>query len=292
MVETILYGSALSLVLALAGWFVPGRFWAARQFVTVPEKLAGATPDRPASTATFSVAVLVVTMPLWCSLLGFGVTLASDLGSLPPLLEQPIVDGDIHPALKIAHSKPVDWLRFVGDSTIALLLATGLAFWLLGGRQGFDRKQLAAIAERALGDVGSMIFLFGAAGGFKEVIAATGAGDIIARLVTQLPVSPVMTAFLVATLVRLALGSATASILTASALMAGVAQSLPGQETMLVLAIAVGVTVSTQPADSGFWLVKEYGNLDVRDVLFKFNGCRVFMACIGVAIVLIAERFG
>jgi len=98
MVETILYGSALSLVLALAGWFVPGRFWAARQFVTVPEELAGATPDRHASTATFSVAVLVVTMPLWCSLLGFGVTLASDLWSLPPLLEQPIVDGDIHPA--------------------------------------------------------------------------------------------------------------------------------------------------------------------------------------------------
>jgi H+/gluconate symporter-like permease len=71
--------------------------------------------------------------------------------------------------------------------------------------------------------------------------------------------------------------------------MAKVAASMPGQETLLVLSVAVGVTFGTQPADSGFWMVKEYGNLSFKGVLLHFNGIRVFMALVGIAILLLAE---
>ena len=57
-------------------------------------------------------------------------------------------------------------------------------------------------------DVGGMTFLFGAAGGFKEVIQATGVGDYIAQQMMLLPLTPVAVAFCVAALVRIAcLGS-------------------------------------------------------------------------------------
>jgi H+/gluconate symporter-like permease len=65
---------------------------------------------------------------------------------------------------------------------------------------------------------------------------------------------------------------------------------MPGRETLLVLAVACGVTIGTQPADSGFWMIKEYGNLSVRDVVFRFNACRVIMALTGLGTLLIAER--
>ena len=58
-----------------------------------------------------------------------------------------------------------------------------------------------------------------------------------------------------------------------------------------MLAVSVGVTIGTQPADSGFWMVKEYGNLGVRDVLIKFNACRVFMALSGLAMLLAVQRW-
>jgi H+/gluconate symporter-like permease len=58
---------------------------------------------------------------------------------------------------------------------------------------------------------------------------------------------------------------------------------------LLVLSVACGVTVGTQPADSGFWMVKEYGNLTTGDVMLRFNGCRLLMASSGVGILLIAE---
>ena len=289
MVETIVFGTLLSLTLALIGWFVAGRFWASRQFATVPETLAGDFAEPTNRRASFGTALFVVTLPLALSLLGFGVQVAHDLGALPAFLSEPIVAGPTHPALKILGTKPIDWLRFLGDPTMALFFATGAAFWLLGGRAGFDRTRLAGIADKALGDVGAMVFLFGAAGGLKEMIRATGAGDVIANAVSQLSMSPVAAVFLVAALVRVALGSATASILTASALMAETAKTMPGRETLLVLAAAVGVTISTQPADSGFWMVKEYGNLSARDVLFKFNAMRIVTALAGLGILLLAE---
>src|SRR5207249_4177311 len=107
----------------------------------------------------------------------------------------------------------------------------------------------------------------------------------------RLPLSPVAIAFCVAALMRIALGSATASILTASALVASMAQSLPGMETLLVLSVACGVTVGTQPADSGFWMVKEYGNLSASDVMLRFNACRLLMALAGLGVLLAVEAW-
>jgi gluconate transporter len=292
MVETIIAGSALSLVLASLSWFLPGRYWAKHEFIETPQELAGGFGERaPGVQPSFAASLLVVTLPLFLCLLGFGVQLARDLKLVPEMLEQPWTMAEVPPALAIVHTKPIDWLRFLGDPTIALLVATGVGFWLLGGRLGFGRKQLAGIAEKALHDVGAMVFLFGAAGGFKEVIQATGAGPVIAEYVGRLPVSPVAVSYCVAGLVRVALGSATAAILTASALVASVAHSMPGMETLFVLAVSVGCTVGTQPADSGFWMVKEYGNLTVRDVFLKFNGCRLSISLVGLGILLIVERW-
>jgi H+/gluconate symporter-like permease len=151
--------------------------------------------------------------------------------------------------------------------------------------------QLSKIGGDALQDVGGMVFLFGAAGGFKQVIQDSGAGDYIATQAMQLPLTPVAIAFLVAVLMRAALGSATAAILTASALVAALAKKQPDQATLLVLAVANGVTFMTQPGDSGFWLLKEYGNLSVRQVMVNFNVCRATMALTGLAILLAYEAW-
>ncbi len=201
----------------------------------------------------------------------------------------PVPRDELPDALAFLAHPPVAWLQFLGHPTMALLVPTGLAFWLLGLRRGLRPERLAKVAGEALTDVGGILFLFGAAGGFKEVIQATGAGDYIAEMVMRLDVPKVLVFYLVAVLMRVALGSATAAILTASALLAGAARGLPGQETLLVLAVANGVTFMTQPADSGFWMVKEYCNLSVRDVLIRFNSCRIFMSLCGLAILLAYE---
>lgn len=294
MIETIIFGSLLCLPMLLVGWLGPGRFWAARQFVDVPENLAATkvevAPEEKAQS--FVLALLIVLAPLWLSLLGFGGKLLHDLEMLPAWVTQPLWGKDEIPvALQFIGHSPYRWLQFFSKPTVALLVPTALSFWLYGMRRGWDQKRLAKLTGEALTDVGTMLFLFGAAGGFKVVIQETGVGDFLAEKMNALPLSPIAIAFLVAAAVRAALGSATAAILTASALLVGLAKTMPGQETLLVLAVASGVTIMTQPADSGFWMVKEYGNLSVRDVMLRFNGCRVVMSLTGLGILLAYEAF-
>lgn len=293
MVQTILFGSLLALPLALVGWFGPGLFWARRHFVTVPEQLAAPVQDETSEAIApppFALCVLIVSLPLWLSLIGFGAKLLADLGDMPGWLrDAPFAQEEVPtPFLWLNHA-PLTWLEFLSRPTMALLIPTLLSFWFLGRRRGMTARQLSTLAESALRDVGAMVFLFGAAGGFKEMIQATGAGRVIADALAYIPVSSLAKAFCVAVVMRIALGSATASILTASALLVDLTPEFAGRETLLVLSVAIGVTFMTQPADTGFWMVKEYGNLSVRDVLFRFNGCRIVMALAGLGILLAVE---
>lgn len=291
MVETILFGTLLCIPLMLVGWLLPGRFWASRQFVTVPQMSVPAPEADPAAKAqSVWLALAIVLAPLWLSLLGFGSKVLNDLKLLPEWVTQPLWDKDVLPAaLAFAGHAPYAWLQFLSKPTVALLVPTALSFWLYGLQRGWSQKRLAKLTGDALQDVGTMVFLFGAAGGFKEVIQQTGVGDYLAQQMRALPLSHVAIAYAVAAMVRIALGSATASILTASALLVGLAADMPGQETLLVLAVACGVTFMTQPADSGFWMIKEYGNLSVRDVMLRLNACRIIMSLTGLAILLAYE---
>ena len=293
MVETIIFGIALSFPLALIGWFGPGRYWAQRQFVTAPENLTvSAAAQEPPVAKSFALALTIILAPLVLSVAGFGAKLLQDLHQLPEWMTYVLFDADNLPvSLRWLNHSVLDWLQFLGKPTVALFVPTALAFGSYGLARGWTHAKLAKLTSDALVDVGSMVFLFGAAGGFKEVIHETGVGDYIQEHAGRLPLSPVAVAFSVAALMRIALGSATASILTASALVGRMASSLPGLETLLVLACACGVTVGTQPADSGFWMVKEYGNLSPRDVMVRFNLCRLIMALAGLGILLAAEAW-
>jgi Gnt-I system low-affinity gluconate transporter len=294
MVQTIVFGTLFGIPVVAFGWFVPGRWWAARHHVAAPELAnAGDTEkkeDRP--RPPFVHALLIVTLPLVQSLIGFGAKVLADLGHLPEGMTRPLFERAVLPdwLAVLAHS-PLDWLRFLGHPTMALLVPTGLAFWLLGARRGMGRDELAKIAGNGLNDVGAMAFLFAAAGGFKQVIQDSGAGKAIADTMFHLPLTPVLLTYLVAVLMRIALGSATAAVLAASALLVDVARGLPGQEVLLILAVANGVTFMTQPADTGFWLVKEYCNLSVRDVMVRFNACRILMSLFGLSLLLAYEAW-
>src|SRR5262249_45967631 len=95
MVQTILFGSLMGVPLVLLGWLGPGRWWARRQFLTPPEQLTvkeepKTKEDVPAAPPSFAVSVLIITLPLVLSLVGFGADLFQRLDRLPPWTKQPL----------------------------------------------------------------------------------------------------------------------------------------------------------------------------------------------------------
>ncbi len=298
MIESILGGTLLGLSMALVGWFGPGRFWARRQIVLPPPQLASSAPIQGPNEQTIAarpgliLSLAIILLPLALCVLGFGARLLLDLHRLPSYLTGAWFDGSALPNFAgLLKHRPVDWILFAGDPTIALLLSVAVGMVPFGRRLGWGRHDFNKLVSDGLNDVGSMIFLFGAAGGFKQVIQDSGAGLATANLFASLPLSPVMVAFVTAVAVRAALGSATAAHATTSALLAELVVRSGCRASLLVMAVSAGVTCLTQPADSGFWLVKEYGNLSVRDVLVRYNVCRAIMAVVGLAVLMCCERW-
>jgi gluconate transporter len=297
MIESILGGTLLGLPMVLVGWFGPGRAWARRHMILPPSQLASSTPPvqqgkMPEVSPSLFLSIGVILLPLALCVLGFGARLLLDLNRLPDYLTKPWFEGASLPGfLGFVKHRPVEWLLFLGEPTIALGVSVAVGMILFGRRLRWSRHDCNRLVSDGLHDVGSMVFLFGAAGGFKQVIQDSGAGLATANLFSSLPLSPVMLAFVTGVAVRAALGSATAAHATTSALLAEMALHSQTRASLLVLAVSAGVTFMTQPADSGFWLVKEYGNLSVRDVLVRYNVCRAIMALVGLAVLLGCERW-
>jgi len=180
-------------------------------------------------------------------------------------------------------------LSFIGAPVIALTAATLLSFWLLGLRGGFSMERIEKAASASLGPVALVLLVTGAGGVFGAVLEHSGAGDALADLLagTSLPV--VVLAFLIATALRVALGSKTVSIVTTAPIVAPlIAQlHLPQPEiALVVIAVAAGATVLSHVNDSGFWLFNRYMDLDVRGTLKSWTLMETFMG--GTAFALAA----
>jgi gluconate:H+ symporter, GntP family len=171
-------------------------------------------------------------------------------------------------------------LTFIGAPVIALTIATLLSFWVLGLRGGFSMESIEKAASASLGPVALVLLVTGAGGVFGAVLEATGAGQALADLLggTSLPV--VVLAFLIATALRVALGSKTVAIVTTAPIVAPLIHELGLSQpeiALVVVAVAAGGTVLSHVNDSGFWLFNRYMNIDIRTTLKSWTLMETFM---------------
>ncbi|SDH94740.1 gluconate:H+ symporter [Pseudomonas abietaniphila] len=190
---------------------------------------------------------------------GFAITMATIL--LPVLL---MLLGGWANLISTPGSAFNSFLLFVGNSVIALLLATLLSFWTLGIAQGFNRDAILKFTQECLAPTASITLLVGAGGGLNRILVDSGVTNEIVSLAQDFHLSPLLMGWLFAALMRVATGSATVAMTTASGIVAPVAMGLgyPHPE-LLVLATGAGSVIFSHVNDGGFWLIKEYFNMTV-----------------------------
>lgn len=187
-----------------------------------------------------------------------------------------------------------DFLTFLGHPFVALTIATLLTFVFLGTRRGYSRDEVQEIATKALEPAGIIILVTGAGGVFKQVLIDSGVGDVLGEMMAGSPLPAIVLAFLIATVVRVAQGSATVSMVTAAGLITPLLeiQNITGAALgLIVISIASGATVLSHVNDSGFWLVNRYFGLDVKDTLKSWTIMETIIGLTGFAVVFFISLF-
>ncbi len=179
-------------------------------------------------------------------------------------------------------------LHFIGQPVVALLIALLFSFWSLGRARRFTRIQLLAFCNECLGPIAGILLVIGAGGGFNQVLISSGVGGAIAHVALGSHVSPLLLAWAVAALIRVATGSATVAMTTAAGIVAPIAASLPGTNAeLLVLATGAGALILSHVNDAGFWLIKEFFNMTVPQTLKTWTVAETIIGVAGLAFTLL-----
>jgi len=264
--RVILYGIAVSIPMAVAGGVFYGRWIAERVFVPPPPMADRAEPEGKASAAPPHAAMvaLILVFPV---VLIFGASLAGT-ANLP---------GKV-------------WAGFFGHPFTALLIATLAAMIVFGARRGLNRDQIARLGVDACAPIGTLLLMMGGGGAFKQVIVDSGAGLYAGKVLASSNISPLIVAFLVATVLRVAQGSATVAIITAAGIMAPLVKHVTGyRPEMVVLAICCGGSMISHVNDAGFWIVNEYFGMAVPQTLKSWTVMKLVCSMVGFALVLAAQ---
>jgi GntP family gluconate:H+ symporter len=156
--------------------------------------------------------------------------------------------------------------ELIGEPTVALFAGCVLAMFTFGLATGMGRNKVGSVMGSGLPLVAGIILIVGAGGGFKATLVATGVGDVIADLAHGLGLPMLVLGWLLAAMIRIAVGSGTVAIVTTAGLLAPLATTMsPNQAALMALAIGAGSRFMSHVNDAGFWMVKEFLNLSVKD---------------------------
>jgi gluconate:H+ symporter, GntP family len=262
--RTLFYALLVAFPAAIVSGPIFGRFVGPHVSVNpgaMADQFAGATTARPPSLGT---TLLTILLPVLLMLLA-------------ALAQATLPDGGARRLL-----------IFAGSPLVALLIATILSIVTFGRACGFDSARILRFAEDAIPPIAGVLLVVGAGGGFGRVLDVAGAAKAIAQVMGGLNYSPLVLGWVIASVLRLAVGSATVAVVTAASIMAPIAAALPNvNKDLLVVAIGAGSAIASHVNDGGFWLVKEYLNMSVPQTVVTWTALETIVAVAGLAGVLL-----
>lgn len=194
----------------------------------------------------------------------------------------------VYPVL--SNIKPV--VKFIGDKNVALSIAAIAAALSFLRWSDLSRSLWEDELTEALKSGGNIAAITAMGGAFGALLAASGIGPYIANGLKGIGIGLLVTAWLIAAIVRIAQGSATAAMLTTAGIMAPLTSQLAVHPAYLVMVIGAGGNICSWYNDSGFWLVKEIGGLTQAETLKTWTALTTIISVTGlVSVLLISTVF-
>jgi Gnt-I system high-affinity gluconate transporter len=135
------------------------------------------------------------------------------------------------------------------------------------------------------------MLLIAGAGALKQVLVDSGVSKYIGELLAGSTLSPLFLGWLIATVLRFCVGSATVAGMTTAGIVLPVVSATGVSPELMVLAIGSGSLMVGHVNDGGFWLFKEYFNLSIKDTLKSWTIMETSIGVSGLIGVMILSIF-
>lgn len=214
--------------------------------------------------------------------------MTSILTSLMPVI---LIASQVIVEIAAPDSAVMPFFDFIGNPNVALLLSVLLAFFTFGLNRGRKMDEIMKSLGEAVTGIAMILLIIAAGGAFKQVLIDSHIDQYISDIMSGSTLSPLVLTWIIAAILRVAVGSATIAGMTA----AGIAAPLIGvtgvSPELMVLAAGAGSITFSHVNDAGFWIYKEYFNLTIGQTLKTWSVMVTIISIVGLVGVLILDMF-
>lgn len=186
-----------------------------------------------------------------------------------------------------------EFIQFIGAPDLAMLLSLIFAIFTMGLWRNKKMEEISTALADSIKQISVMLLIIGG-GAFKQVLVDGGISKYISGLFAQTSISPILAAWLITALLRMSLGSSTVAAMTAAGLVVPMAHQFGGNSimaTLMVLAIGAGSVFCGHVNDAGFWMIKEYFGLSLKETLLSWTTLTSVLALAGLGAVYAISLF-
>ncbi|CAM04034.1 H+/gluconate symporter-like permease [Saccharopolyspora erythraea NRRL 2338] len=178
----------------------------------------------------------------------------------------------------------IGWVTLLSDPVVALLIGLLLGCGICG--YSLSMRAVEQALSRGAATSGTILLFNGVAGSLGEVISRNGVGDIVAGTFHASSFSPLVLAWVVAALLRLAQGSGSVAAITGATLLLPVVGSLGLNPVLVVLAAAAGASFGGHVHDNTFWMFRGLLGLSTRGAFQVYTVAQSIMSIVALLLVL------
>ena len=178
-------------------------------------------------------------------------------------------------------------LIIISNPVAALLISLLIAIVKLMISKKLRITSIVPLLSESIKTIAVVLLINGAAGGLKQVLVDSKVTDEIVRLINGLHLTPIIISFFVAAILRISLGSATIAAITTLAIVEPLVPNITYSAVFIMLSIASGSMFCSHVNDPGFWLFKQYLNLDFKTTFKTWTLGTTISSLIAFIIILI-----
>ncbi|HON08342.1 MAG TPA: SLC13 family permease [Verrucomicrobiota bacterium] len=161
-------------------------------------------------------------------------------------------------------------IEFIGNRNMALLIGAIISIFVLARIRSLNVDGISKKIAPSLETAGMVILMTSAGGAFGLMLKNAGVGDAVKDLVAGHEINLILLSWLVASVIRIAQGSATVAMLTTAAMVYPIISGgtpLPFHPIYIFAAIGFGAMIFSWMNDSGFWVICKLSGFTEKEML-------------------------